>query len=147
VRSRSPGPRWWRRGRRRSATTTPARPPGNGGRPSRAIPPRSQTEQAFVALGPVAEWFLRAAAAAGTPRLASELTAVVALVASHGQAELVAALERATSFRRCTAADVRAILDAGVGAPAGTQPGRPLEVDLPTVATRSLAAYAPEVLG
>lgn len=49
-------------------------------------------------------------------------------------------------FRRFTAADVRAILDAGVGAPAVTQPGQPLEVDLPTVATRSLAAYAPEVL-
>ena len=121
-------------------------PRGNGGRPSRAIRPRSQTEQAFVALGPVAERFLRAAAAAGTPRLASELIAIVALVASHGQAELVAALERATVFRRFTAADVRAILDAGVGAPAVTQPGQPLEVDLPTVATRSLAAYAPEVL-
>lgn len=121
-------------------------PRGNGGRPSRAIRPRSQTEQAFVALGPVAERFLRAAAAAGTPRLASELAAIVALVASHGQAELVAALERATVFRRFTAADVRAILDAGVGAPAVTQPGLPLEVDLPTVATRSLAAYAPEVL-
>jgi transposase len=121
-------------------------PRANGGRPSRAIRPRSQTEQAFVALGPVAERFLRAAAAAGTPRLASELAAIVALVASHGQAELVAALQRATSFRRFTAADVRAILDAGVGAPAVTQPGQPLQVDLPTVATRSLAAYAPEVL-
>jgi transposase len=121
-------------------------PRAGGGRPSRAIRPRSQTEQAFVALGPVAERFLRAAAAAGTPRLASELAAIVALVASHGQAELVAALQRATSFRRFTAADVRAILDAGVGAPAVTQPGQPLQVDLPTVATRSLAAYAPEVL-
>lgn len=121
-------------------------PRAGGGRPSRAIRPRSQTEQAFVALGPVAERFLRAAAAAGTPRLASELAAIVALVASHGQAELVAALQRATSFRRFTAADVRAILDAGGGAPAVTQPGQPLQVDLPTVATRSLAAYAPEVL-
>jgi hypothetical protein len=120
-------------------------PRGNGGRPSRAIRPRSQTEQAFVALGPVAERFLRAAAAAGTPRLATELAAIVALVASHGQAELVAALERAAIFRRFTAADVRAILAAGAGAPAVTQPGQPLEVDLPTVATRSLAAYAPEV--
>jgi hypothetical protein len=95
----------------------------------------------------VAERFLRAAAAAGTSRLASELTAIVALVASHGQAELVAALERATVFRRFTAADVRAILDAGVGGPALAQPGQPLQVDLPTVATRALLAYAPEVLG
>jgi transposase len=120
-------------------------PRGNGGRPTRAIRPRSQSEQAFVALGPVAERFLRAAAAAGTPRLATELAAIVALVASHGQAELVAALERATSFRRFAAADVRAILAAGAGAPALVQPGQPLEVELPTVATRSLAAYAPEV--
>ena len=39
-------------------------PRGTGGRPARSIRPRSRPEQAFVALGPVAERFLRAAAAA-----------------------------------------------------------------------------------
>jgi hypothetical protein len=37
----------------------------------------------------VAERFLRAAAAAGTPRLAGELVAIVALATSHGEAALV----------------------------------------------------------
>jgi hypothetical protein len=119
---------------------------GPRGRPARAIRPRSQAEQAFCALGPVAERFLRAAAAAGTPRLAGELAAIVALATSHGEAALVAALERATTFRRFTAADLRAILDAGIGVPAVTQPGQPLGLQLPTVATRSLAAYKPEAL-
>jgi transposase len=119
---------------------------GPRGRPARAIRPRSQAEQAFCALGPVAERFLRAAAAAGTPRLAGELVAIVALATSHGEAALVAALERATTFRRFTAADLRAILDAGIGAPAVTQPGQPLDLQLPTVATRSLDAYKPEAL-
>jgi transposase len=119
---------------------------GPRGKPARAIRPRGQAEQAFCALGPVAERFLRAAAAAGTPRLAGELAAIVALATSHGQAALVAALERATTFRRFTAADLRAILDAGVGAPSVAQPGQPLDLPLPAVATRSLAAYKPEAL-
>jgi transposase len=122
-------------------------PRGNGGRPSRAIRPRSQTEQAFVALGPAAERFLRAAAAAGTPRLATELGEIVALAAAHGHPALLAALERAASFRRFTAAGVRAVLAAGPQAPTITEPGQPLGIQLPAAApTRSLAAYALEVL-
>jgi transposase len=122
-------------------------PRANGGRPARAVRPRSQTEQAFLALGPVAERFLRAAAAAGTPRLATELAAIVALAAAHGHPALLAALERATSFRRFTAAGVRAVLAAGPAAPTITQPGQPLTIQLPAAApSRSLAAYAPKVL-
>jgi transposase len=119
---------------------------GPRGRPARSIRPRSQTEQAFVALGPVAERFLRAAAAAGTPRLTTELAAIVALAASHGEDALVAALERATTFRRFTAAGVRAVLAAGPAAPTITEPGQPLAIQLPAPPTRPLAAYAPEVL-
>ncbi len=78
-------------------------PRGNGGRPTRAIRPRSQAERASVALGPVAEQFLRAAAAAGTPRLATELAEIVALAAAHGHPALLAALERAASFRSWSA--------------------------------------------
>ena len=71
---------------------------GNGGRPARSIRPRSHIERSLVALGPAAERFLRAAAAAGTPRLASEVAQIVALDAAHGHAALLAALERATTF-------------------------------------------------
>src|SRR6266508_4894908 len=42
-------------------------------RPLRAVRAKSAAERAFLALGPAAEAFLRAAAAAGTARLASEL--------------------------------------------------------------------------
>ena len=117
-------------------------PRGNGGRPTRAIRPRSQVEQAFVALGPVAERFLRAAAAAGTPRLGGELAQLVAVGAAHGQPALLAALERAVTFRRFTAGDVRSVLAAGPAAPMITEPGQPLAVPLPAAPTRPLAAYA-----
>ena len=52
---------------------------GRGRRPSRAVRPRSPAEHAFLALGPVAEQFLRDAAAAGTSRLDGALTEIVAL--------------------------------------------------------------------
>ncbi len=106
-------------------------PRAGGDRPSRPIRPRSQVERSFCALGPAAERFLRAAAAAGTPRLATELAAIVALAASHGTPALVAALERAATFRRFTAAGVRAVLAAGSAAPTITQPGEPLAIGLP----------------
>ena len=79
-------------------------------RARRAIRPRSNVERAFVSLGETAEDFLRAAAAAGTQRLATELADIVTLEASWGRAALVAALERATTFRRFKAHDVRSIL-------------------------------------
>jgi hypothetical protein len=72
----------------------PARPP------ARAIRVRTPTERAFMAQGPVAEAFLRSAAAAGTTRLAGKLAEIVSLEASWGREQLVAALERATRFRR-----------------------------------------------
>ena len=50
--------------------------------PVRAIRPRSAAELAFCNLGPVAEAFLRAAAATGTPRLAHELSAIAELRAA-----------------------------------------------------------------
>lgn len=59
--------------------------------------PRSPAEHAFLALGPVAERFLRDAAAAGTTRLDGALTEIVALEAAFGRAQLVQALERAVT--------------------------------------------------
>jgi transposase len=117
---------------------------GKVARPTRAIRPRSPSEIAFLALGGVAEAFLRAAAAAGTTRLAGELAEIVALEASWGKLALTRAVERAVGFRRFKAADVRAILRAGEGVPTVTSPGAALRLDLPVAPTRSLAAYALE---
>src|SRR5438270_11747276 len=99
-------------------------------------------ERSFLELGPVAEAFLRAAAAAGTTRLASELSEIVALEASWGRQPLVAALERALSFRRFSADGLRAILGAGEGVPNPVAAGAPLAVELPHVPVRPLSAYA-----
>jgi len=115
--------------------------PGRSSEPVRAIRPRTESEVRFLALGPVAAPFLRAAAAAATPRLAAELAAIVDLERSHGREALVAALERALAYRRFRAADVRAILAAGPGVPGYREPGRPLSIETPVVPVRSLDAY------
>jgi transposase len=112
--------------------------------PVRALRPRSADELAFLSLGPVAEHFLRAAAAAGATRLHLELAEIVPLVGSHGRDALVAALERALAFRRFTASDVRSILAAGPAAPRLTAAGTDLAVGLPAVPVRPLTAYALE---
>jgi transposase len=112
--------------------------------PVRAIRPRSSAEIAFCSLGPVAEAFLRAAAASGTPRLAQELAAIAELRRAHGSEALVAALERAITFRRYGAADVRSILHAGSGTAVVRGPGERLAMELPAVPVRPLAAYAIE---
>lgn len=110
--------------------------------PRRAVRPRTATEKAFLALGPPAEAFLRAAAAAGQTRLPAHLADIVALEAAHGRDTVIAALERALMFRRFTSDDVRAIIAAGPHAPCPVDPGAPLSVDLPVVPSRDLGAYA-----
>ncbi len=99
--------------------------------PARAVRARTGSERAFLALGPAAEGFLRAAAAAGTTKLASELGHIVALEAAWGRDPLIAALGRAREFRRFKAADVRSILEAGTGVPTVAAAGQVLDVDLP----------------
>jgi len=116
-------------------------------RPTRGVRPRTATELAFLGLGGAAEAFLRAAAAAGTLRLESELAGIVALDVAWGREALKRALERATTYRRFSAADVRAILAAGLGVPEPTRAGQPLPLDLPPVSERSLRAYALTQLG
>jgi transposase len=111
-------------------------------RPTRGVRPRTATELAFLGLGGEAEAFLRAAAAAGTLRLEAELAGIVALDVAWGREALRRALERATTYRRFTAADVRAILAAGPGVPEPTPAGQPLALELPPVAERPLSAYA-----
>jgi transposase len=112
--------------------------------PVRAIRPRTPAEIAFLDLGSIAAAFLRAAAAAGTPRLGTELASIADLERAHGREVLLAALERALAYRRFRAADVRSILAAGAGVPRGREPGERLVVPLPSVPVRSLAAYALE---
>jgi transposase len=111
-------------------------------RPTRGVRPRTAAEVAFVGLGSVAEAFLRSAAAAGTLRLESELSAIVELVAIWGRDAVIGALSRATRFRRFKAADVRAILEAGRGLPTPVRPGQHLQLNLPIVPIRPLTAYA-----
>jgi transposase len=110
--------------------------------PARAVRPRSGTERAFLQLGPVAEGFLRAAAAAGVNKLPGELAGIVELVAAYGADQVVAALQRGLTFRRFTAADIRSILDAGTGVADIVDEGVPVDHGLPTVPVRDLSAYA-----
>jgi hypothetical protein len=110
-------------------------------RPTRGVRPRTAAELAFLGLGREAEAFLRAAAAAGTLRLEAALAGIVALDVAWGREALKRALERATTYRRFTAADVRAILAAGPGVPEPTRAGQPLALELPAVAERPLSAY------
>ena len=107
----------------------------------RKVTPRSAAERAFCALGPVAESWLRNAAASGNTRLGPELTELAGLQAAHGRDALVAALERAITFGRWNASGVRAILAAGTGVAQPTAPGEALVIELPRSATRSLAHY------
>jgi transposase len=115
--------------------------------PARAVRPRSGTERAFLGLGPVAEAFVRNAAAAGTTKLATELGAIVALEAAWGRNALVAALGRAVEFRRFKAGDVRSILEAGTGVATVVSEGDHFDLGMPEVPTRSLDAYRLEALG
>jgi hypothetical protein len=118
-------------------------------KPRRAPRPRTQTEKAFLALGPVAEAFLTGAAAAGVTKLGTEIVEVLDLGAAHGNDALLAALERAVQFSRWRAGDVRSILATNGQAPSprpvgetlGDTPGTAVVLTLPTVPTRSLEAY------
>ncbi|MEU0566976.1 IS21 family transposase [Nonomuraea sp. NPDC005983] len=109
--------------------------------PRRAARPKTETEKAFLALGPIAETFLTGSAASGNTRLAADLVELAALQAAHGEAALLAALERAVAFRRWRAEDVRSILAAGAGTPQVRPAGDALVLELPYVPTRPLTAY------
>lgn len=110
--------------------------------PVRAPRARSAAEKAFLALGADAEAFLVAAAAAGTPRLTSEIARINELACAWGAGPVARALSRALAFRCFRAAEVASILAAGEGVPAPVAPGSPLAMVLPAVPTRPLADYA-----
>jgi hypothetical protein len=76
--------------------------PGCGRGQWRGAYQRAPAERAFLQLGPVAEDFLRAAAAAAANKLPSELAGIAKLAAAWGRDQVVAAFERAPMFRRFT---------------------------------------------
>jgi hypothetical protein len=110
--------------------------------PRRAVRPKTSSEQAFCALGPIAEAFIKGAASAGMSSLKGDLDELLAMRAAHGTEPLVAALERATAFGRFRSHDVRSILAAGRGVMGPARPGEALIVPLPFVPTRPLSDYA-----
>jgi hypothetical protein len=110
--------------------------------PRRLVRPRSADERTFCALGPVADAFIKGAAAQGMTGLARDLETLAQLEAIHGRESVIAALERAVAFGRFRAADVVSILNSGQGLPRPTRRGDALIVDLPSVPVRPLSDYA-----
>ena len=115
---------------------------GPRAKPRRAVRPRTDAEVAFCALGPVAETFLKRAAAAGMTSLKSDLVTLNQLQRAHGRDALLAALERATEFGRYRARDVESILLAGAGVARITNRGDAIIVALPSATSRPLSDYA-----
>jgi transposase len=111
-------------------------------KPRRAPRPRTGDEKQFLALGQTASAFLAGAAAAGVANLPREIREILTLQAAHGQAALIAALERAVEFRRWRAGDVRSILAAAGAAPRPRPAGQALVLSLPAVPARPLSDYA-----
>jgi len=110
--------------------------------PQRSVRPKSTAEKTFCSLGPVAESFIKGAAARGMTGLASDLDELSQLEAIHGREPVLGALERAVAFGRFRAADVISILHSGLGVPRPTRPGEALIVELPIVPVRPLSDYA-----
>ena len=102
----------------RHALTTPGRPsiqeehypPRPAGALERTPRARSADEKAFLAIGPAAERWLIAAAAAGTSRLRRKLAEAVALAKLHGAEAVDEALAVAADAGRFGDGDLAAIL-------------------------------------
>ena len=110
-------------------------------KPRRAVRPRTSNEVVFCALGPVAEAFIKGAAAVGMTSLKGDLEVLLRLERAHGRDALLRALERAVEFRRFRASDVQSILFAGDGVARPARAGEALVIELPVVASRSLSDY------
>jgi phage tail protein X len=100
---------------------------------------------AFWALGPVAETFIKRAAAAGMTSLKGDLEVLLRLKRAHGRDDLTGALARAIEFGRLRAHDVESILLADHGVARPTQVGEALIIELPVVVGRALSDYKIEV--
>jgi transposase len=116
--------------------------------PQRAPRPRTTVEHEFLALGEIAERFVRGGAAAGVATLARELDVIVnELIPAHGGDAVVKAMARAVKFSRFRAEDVRSILAIGPAIVEPASAGDDLAViDLPVGELRSFDAYRIEGL-
>jgi transposase len=114
-------------------------------KPRRAVRARTPNEVAFCELGPVAELFIKRAAAAGMTSLKGDLETLLRLGRAHGRGALLCALERAIEFGRLRAHDVESILLARGGVAQPTKRGEALVTALPVATSRSLCDYAVEV--
>jgi len=113
-------------------------------KPRRALRPRTPDEVVFCALGPVAETFIKGAAASGMTSLKGDLATLLRLERAHGREPLLRALERAVEFGRFRASDVQSILFAGSGVAQPVRAGTTLITALPVVTSRSLGDYQVE---
>jgi transposase len=117
---------------------------GARAKPRRAVRARTPDEVVFCTYGPVAEAFIKGAAAAGNTTLKRDLSILVLLERSHGRDAVLRALTRAVEFGRYRADDVESILYAGDGVARQTRAGDALITTLPQVAARSLSEYQVE---
>jgi len=106
-------------------------------KPRRLVRPKSQAEKTFCSLGPVADAFIKGAAAHGMKSLSRDLEERSELEVIHGRVPVIAALERAVAFGRFRAADVTSIIASGEGVPHPRRPGAALVTPLQVVAVRS----------
>jgi transposase len=114
---------------------------------SRGPRARTENERDFLALGDIAEQFIRDGAAAGVATLGREIVEIVCeLVPAHGEEAVVKALTRAVKFGRFRAADIRSILSIGPAPQEPAAPGADVVVELPAVEVRSFDAYRIENL-
>jgi len=117
---------------------------GPRSKPKRALRPRTPDEVVFCTYGPVAEAFIKGAAATGMTSLKRDLGVLVLLERSHGRDAVLRALERAVQFGRFRASDVQSILYAGDGVARHTRAGDALVTTLPVVTSRPLIDYQVE---
>ena len=110
--------------------------------PQRSVRPKTAAERAFCELGPVADAFIKGAAARGMTGLARDVDLLSQLEHFHGREVVITALERAVAFGRFRAADVESIINSGSGVPRPRRAGQALIVELPTVPVRPLSDYA-----
>jgi transposase len=114
--------------------------------PNRGVRPKTKEERDFLALGEAAEAFVKAAAASGATKLASDLKELAMLESAYGKEIVVGALGRAVEFNRFRAADIRSIIEAGQAAHRPAEPGSAVIIGMPSVSTRSLSAYSTKEL-
>jgi transposase len=114
---------------------------GPRSKPRRALRPRTPDEVVFCSYGPVAEAFIKGAAATGMTSLKRDLSVLVLLERSHGRDAVLRALERAVEFGRYRAYDVESILYAGEGVARHATSGDALVTALPVGPRRPLSDY------